>query len=56
MHEQLLGQFVGISPEARVGRPDSEGGVCSVARVYGDGSSNIAWELGGAEKNVGSLN
>lgn len=52
MREQLLGQFVEISPEARVGRPDSEGGVGSVSSVHEDGTFDISWVLGGSEKNV----
>ena len=52
MREQLLGQFVEISPEARVGRPDSEGGVSSVSTVKEDGTFDISWVLGGSEKNA----
>ena len=49
---QLEGQWVEVTPETFIGRPNSEGGTGVVTAEHPDGSFDIKYTLGGSEKNV----
>ena len=48
----LKDSFVEVSPQAFIGRPNSEGGTAVVTDEHSDGSLDVKYVLGGTEKNV----